>query len=316
MTEELEIPAVQGPGELLKKARERAKLSVQYIADKLLLKKKVIEDLEQDNYDINISHTFIKGYLKLYAKQVKIEEVIIMSAFEQLNNQNKEPAKLQSFSRRVANQANDDKLMLVTYLVLAVVLALVVIWWFQQSGGGEKSVSSVPDYKDTQPIITQKNPIVVETKVTEILGELDRNEAVEATTPNDFNASQTLQDISDDSPVLIQPDVEPVVSEDPVVVDDTSQNIVDTISPQGSQPIELVFEFAGDCWINIADSTGENIAFGVKVKGRVMPITGIPPFIVTLGAPEMVSISYAGEDVDMSFLVPGRIANFALPLTE
>jgi cytoskeleton protein RodZ len=68
--------------------------------------------------------------------------------------------------------------------------------------------------------------------------------------------------------------------------------------------------------MNLSDATGENIAYGVKVKGRVMPVTGIPPFIVTLGAPEVVKISYAGESLNMSFLPSGRIAKFDLPLSE
>jgi cytoskeleton protein RodZ len=68
--------------------------------------------------------------------------------------------------------------------------------------------------------------------------------------------------------------------------------------------------------MNLSDATGENIAYGVKVKGRVMPVTGIPPFVVTLGAPEVVKIRYSGEPLDMSFLPSGRIAKFDLPLSE
>ena len=58
---------LQGPGQILKLAREKVNLSSQDIADKMKLKKILIEDIEQDNYDINISLTFVRGYLKLYA---------------------------------------------------------------------------------------------------------------------------------------------------------------------------------------------------------------------------------------------------------
>ena len=60
----------------------------------------------------------------------------------------------------------------------------------------------------------------------------------------------------------------------------------------------------------------KDIDMQFSVKGRVMPVTGIPPFVVTLGAPEVVKIRYAGESIDMSFLPSGRIANFNLPLSE
>ena len=80
-------PVVQGPGQILRQARERSKLSVQDIADKMKLKRALIEDIEQDNFDINISLTFVRGYLKLYAKHVHVEETEILNAFEKLNIQ-------------------------------------------------------------------------------------------------------------------------------------------------------------------------------------------------------------------------------------
>jgi cytoskeleton protein RodZ len=95
-----------------------------------------------------------------------------------------------------------------------------------------------------------------------------------------------------------------------------SSAAIATVETETAAPVELIFEFSGDCWMNLADATGENIAYGVKVKGRVMPVTGIPPFVVTLGAPEVVKIRYAGERIDMTFLPSGRIAKFDLPLSE
>jgi cytoskeleton protein RodZ len=150
VNEEVQQPesVFQGPGQILRQARERAKLSTQDIAEKIKLKRALIEDIEQDNFDINISLTFVRGYLKLYAKQVHVDEREVLKAFEKLSIQKKEPVKLQSFSRKVANQSNDDKLMLVTYLILAAIIALVVIYWFQQSSTDTTS-SNVTKYPET-----------------------------------------------------------------------------------------------------------------------------------------------------------------------
>lgn len=298
---------IQGPGQILRQAREHANLSTQDIADKMKLKKALIEDIEQDNFDINISLTFVRGYLKLYAKHVHVEEAVILNAFEKLSTQKKEPIKLQSFSRRVANQANDDKLMLVTYLILAAIIALVVIWWFQQSST-EPSASTTSNYPETvtDDVITQEASPLEET----------------LTSDSEFLlSSQTIESDFLDEPVVeeLSIDNQPVSSES---VSDTadlavlSSAAIATTETETAAPVELIFEFSGDCWMNLADATGENIAYGVKVKGRVMPVTGIPPFVVTLGAPEVVKIRYAGERIDMSFLPSGRIAKFDLPLSE
>jgi cytoskeleton protein RodZ len=308
--EEVQQPELdmQGPGQILRQARERANLSTQDIADKMKLKKALIEDIEQDNFDINISLTFVRGYLKLYAKYVHVEEAVILNAFEKLSTQKKEPIKLQSFSRRVANQANDDKLMLVTYLILAAIIALVVIWWFQQSST-ETSASTTSNYPETviDDVINQEASPLEETLTSD--SEL-------------LLSSQTNESDFLDEPVVIEEltiDNQPVSSEsfsDTADLAVLSSAAIANTETETVAPVKLIFEFSGDCWMNLTDATGEDIAYGVKVKGRVMPVTGIPPFVVTLGAPEVVEIRYAGERIDMSFLPSGRIAKFDLPLSE
>ncbi|WP_133471002.1 RodZ domain-containing protein [Paraglaciecola marina] len=303
MSEEQEEQVVKGPGQLLKEARERANLSIQDIADKVCLKKSLIEDIEGDNYELDISLTFLRGYIKLYAKQVQVSEVEVLAAFDNVNTQNKEPAKVKSFSRRVANQANDDKLMLLTYLVILVVIALVVIWWFQQ----DKDTSE-PLTLPIQPSISQaeqQDPDALKTERTlSVENELDSNlENISDSVLNDNQLTVPQEAIEETTVNVIEK------------LESSTENI-DVSKDEAVAPVELIFEFSGDCWMNLSDATGENIAYGVKVKGRVMPVSGIPPFTVTLGASEAVKISYAGEAVDLSFLTPGNIAKFNLPLSE
>jgi cytoskeleton protein RodZ len=354
MSEEQQEVVIQSPGQILKSARETAHLSKQDIAKKLHLKSELIEDLEQDNYDINISITFIKGYLKLYAKQVDVPEPVILAAFDSLNTQQKEPAKLQSFSRRFSHQANDDKLMLVTYLVIAVVIALAVVFWFQQDGkeGGftaplfssDKATPSDSAPAPSAPIAqprtstatadatldqaqqggangsTSQAPVDVQNELAAgevIVSETDAESSIEsviAAEAEDVASSvdQTSTTLAASSDELSDVDSELTTS----LNTDNQVPLTAEAKPDLAEPVELIFEFADNCWMNLADATGENIAYGVKVKGRVMPVTGIPPFVVTLGAPEVVNITYAGSPVDMSFIVPGRSAKFELPLAQ
>jgi cytoskeleton protein RodZ len=279
------------------------------------LKKALIENIEQDNYDINLSLTFVRGYLKLYAKHVHVSEAEILKAFEGLSTKKTEPAKLQSFSRRMATQANDDKLMLVTYFIVAVVIALVVIWWFQQSSTDAMTISSSSNRIESVPsdVIFQE-ALPLETSDTENL----RSSSDDAIFSNEEFAGATSEA---ELPSVIEEnliDGQPISSNNSTNTSNLTQlsDVLDTTGTKTTPPVELIFEFSGDCWINLSDATGENIAYGVKVKGYVMTQSGIPPFIVTLGAPEVVQISYAGKSLDMSFLPTGRIAKFDLPLSE
>jgi cytoskeleton protein RodZ len=349
MSEEQQDVVIPGPGEILKKARQAASLSTQDIASKLRLKNALIEDLEQDNYDINISLTFIKGYLKLYAKHVSVPENVIVDAFEKHNTQNKEPAKLQSFSRRFSHQANDDKLMLVTYLIVAAVIALVVVWWFQQSDGDSKVASllssgtkAIENVVSNEPKPEQELNIPVPTQIKNVQAKQLKNQsailssdaAIETSIDKPITGSfvneqsAAIEDnavVNEVSSTIKEQEksIEAVIQQtnSDVNIEAVTSDITDTTAAQTdietlAEPVELIFEFADNCWMNLADATGENIAYGVKVKGRVMPITGIPPFVVTLGAPEVVKVSYAGEEVDMSFIPAGRSAKFELPLKK
>lgn len=320
--EEEQQAVIQGPGQILRQARERANLSCQDIADKIKLKKSLIEDIEQDNYDTNISLTYVRGYLKLYAKHVKVAESEVLNAFEKISTQKKAPAQLQSFSRKVAIQANDDKLMLVTYLIAAAIIALGIIWWVQQSSTGPTTSDVGNSPEVTGEILAIEESLTAEPD--RLMTELEPEPSISTNLNQDGNVLtsesadssldekfiETIEEQSVDYPSISEEAVE-----DTIILSEQSDVLGKTVTELAT-PVELIFEFSGDCWIKLSDATGENIAFGVKVKGRIMPVTGIPPFVVTLGAPEVVKIRYAGESIDMSLLPSGQIANFDLPLSE
>lgn len=93
------------------------------------------------------------------------------------------------------------------------------------------------------------------------------------------------------------------------------QNFATVESLEQSTMAQAIFTFAGDCWVNIHDSTGERIAYGIKKAGYVMELNAKAPFEVTVGKPELVSIILNGKTIDMSKYNSGNIAKFTLPET-
>lgn len=351
--EQQQPPENPTPGALLKAERERAGISQDYIADKLRLKVKAVDDLESDRYDERISLTFIKGYLRNYAKALGMNEAPVVEAFERQTERSKEPAKLQSFSRRVAKQASDDRLMLLTYGIVFVVVALVVLWWWQESDNeppvasvatstfseSDSTDSNIPantlDTDDTDASLTatvqydqatvarQDGPIPEDgfsgqedarLQAVEVSEETADEVTVSGTSNEQLEPQNT--DIGELSGVSSSNESE--LSES-AGTDVTSSTSTESDGPDtestgtDAAPVDIVFEFSGDCWMNLVDATGEAIAFGVKKAGRVMPVSGIPPFEVTLGAPEVVQIRYDGVAIDMAPYA-GRTARFTLPL--
>lgn len=314
-------------GERLKQARDASGLSQQALADKLFLKVAIIEQLESDNLESNTSATFVKGYIKLYAKNVGVAAEPLLEMFEKQQGEQKQaPQKLQSFSRRVSNEATDNRWMMVTYLILTIVIALLVIWWYQQPSTtdietdegvlGRVEQSSEPSLADESlPIESDLNTVVSTANDT---GETAVADTDAMSTDTFTEAVDTSLDQADISSAT---ETEGLPAEDIAnsAVDDVTQTFVpnepdlELVSGSELETVELIFTFADDCWVNIEDATGTAIAYGTKVRGRVMPVSGVPPFAITLGAPQNVAITYDGEPVDMSIYPAGRSARFNLP---
>lgn len=72
-----------GPGQQLKWAREQENWSVADVAAKLRLTSAVITSLEEDNHDMKrIPLVFVRGYLRAYAKLLKLSGDDIIAQFD------------------------------------------------------------------------------------------------------------------------------------------------------------------------------------------------------------------------------------------
>ena len=376
MTEssQMETP-LDSPGLLLAEARRAKQLSTDDVAKRLCLKVNIIEALEKDELLPSISLTFIKGYTRSYAKLLGLDEVHIITLFNDFHASETliAPKKMQSFSRKVAKENNDSRWMLVTYSLIAVVLILIVIWWSQQNtenffaspssvpalNSGEADlpvVSTTEQLQNTSTITSNLNEkqttnsldsvdsissngdlagnlpeesILTESLLTETLptetSSLEEPSVAMLTEQNNSLESNDLNQVEQETipdfvPDKVQGNIAQVLDlleNDAPDVESELRLFDDDMSASNDvEIVELMFTFSNDCWIKITDATGNDIAYGVKKQGRVMPVSGQPPFSVILGAPASVKVNYAGEPVDISFLPSDRTGRFVLPLQE
>ena len=159
-----------GPGQLLRNAREQLGWTREQVASRIHLRLTLIAAIEADTYDKHTSHTFIRGYLRAYAKLVGIPEETILAAYDKLGLTPPDNIDMQSFSRRSRQQANDSRLKVVTWLVILVLIALSVAWWWQstarRSAGDEALAATemsativVPSAEASPEIV---NPVLIE----------------------------------------------------------------------------------------------------------------------------------------------------------
>ena len=124
------IPRPLGPGERLRDAREAASMSIQEVSTAMRLNRRVIEALEADDYSDLPIPTFVRGYLRGYARLLGLSPELILEAFEQ--REPAPPAMVPDISDESPVPSTDFPIRLVTCLVVAALVVLVVIWWRNQ----------------------------------------------------------------------------------------------------------------------------------------------------------------------------------------
>lgn len=312
---------VVGPGSLLREAREQAGLSQQDVANKLNFRLTLVQDIENEIFDNTLPATFNRGYLRNYAKLVQVSQSDVLASYELLSDAKRQCAELQSFSKGTEKQAEHNLVMWVTYLILAVLIGATVVWWMQtssllsESATVESASTNVEQVSTPSPVIpapeTEKNVAIPETmdNTNQALPQLN-SPTIEQTSADDENNNTELVEQASDLTTVASD----LLSTQPQIDDMVTTPTDSELNTETASLAQVVFTFAGDCWVNIYDATGERIAWGVKKSGYIMRISGQPPFKVTLGKPELVTINYNDSLVDTSGFLAGNIAKFSLPL--
>lgn len=83
MTHESDSSTECGPGERLRAARETAGLSVAEVAEELQLLQSFVRALEQNSYERIRGDTFVRGYLRNYARLLGLDPQEIVDAYLQ-----------------------------------------------------------------------------------------------------------------------------------------------------------------------------------------------------------------------------------------
>jgi len=302
VTELSEDIEVVSPGAMLRDARLVLSLSQEHIASKLNFKVSLVKNIEDDIFDPAMPTTFNRGYLANYAKLVAVDVEDILASYDALDAASIQRSEMLSFSRETAKQAEHSRVMWLSYFIVAVLIGLTVLWWQQESN---QQADVVDDSSASLSTSTQSNELAtpVEQEPSDSVNSSPVSDSAQVS-----NENQPTQDTAVIERVVIASDT---ATPDINATDNSASEKTQAETPEVST---AVFTFSGDCWVNIFDATGERIAWGVKKAGYVMTIQGKAPLKITVGKPELTSIVFNGETVDMSAFNVGNIAKFNLPI--
>ncbi|WOX46858.1 DUF4115 domain-containing protein [Aeromonas sp. XH] len=291
-----------GPGQLLRNAREQLGWTREQVASRIHLRLTLIAAIEADTYDKHTSHTFIRGYLRAYAKLVGIPEETILAAYDKLGLTPPDNIDMQSFSRRSRQQANDSRLKVVTWLVILVLIALSVAWWWQstarRSAGDEALAATEMSGTDNTPSAAVPTAVEVAAPV------LPATSDAVSTAPAVSDAVATV-------PVAVAAPSAAVTTDASAAVATASP--VESATTEPAKAPQLKMSFTADCWLDVKDANGKTLFSGLKKANDELVLEGPEPLKFIIGAPMAVNLEYQGKSFDMSRYNNGRTARFSLP---
>lgn len=128
---------MQSSGEILKKAREHAGLSLEEVALRTKIRPEILEKIEEEDWSSLPSETYIRGFLANYARAVSVDEDKVLAFFR------RQYTKKESTEKKFVWQPIDKSALTLTpasflsgaaaFLVVAFLLFLV--WQYKSFAG-------------------------------------------------------------------------------------------------------------------------------------------------------------------------------------
>ena len=117
-------------GAQLASVREQKGYTVEYVADKLNLRSRVIELIENNEFNALPGPVFIKGYIRAYAKLLEISPDPYLAVFDEQYVAEKKPEQrpIWQQAKRESNKA-EHAIRWFTILFALGVMVAVGVWW-------------------------------------------------------------------------------------------------------------------------------------------------------------------------------------------
>ncbi|ECD4891177.1 cytoskeleton protein RodZ [Salmonella enterica subsp. enterica serovar Champaign] len=298
----------QTTGVRLRNAREQLGLSQQAVAERLCLKVSTVRDIEEDKAPSDLASTFLRGYIRSYARLVHVPEEELLPGLEkQAPLRAAKVAPMQSFSLGKRRKKRDGWLMSFTWLVLFVVVGLTGAWWWQNHKAQQEEITTMAD-QSTAELNADKDSGQSVPLDTGAATSQDTTPAP-APAPTAAATQNTVVAPSQANVDTAATSAAPAATETPSALP-TSQA---GVAAPAADPNALVMNFTADCWLEVTDATGKKLFSGMQRKDGNLNLTGQAPYKLKIGAPAAVQIQYQGKPVDLSrFIRTNQVARLTL----
>jgi cytoskeleton protein RodZ len=320
-------------GQQLRQARLNAGLSEEEVAAQLRLDRSVIRQLEGDEYQKLPAPTYVRGYLRSYARLVSVPPGPIVELF---NRHNLPAPKLAAdAAHRRESTASDWPMRLMTWGFVSGLIILIAVWLRNQeldvpyAAGSQSAVPEVTELHagmassrqvDAPPSSAAKSDVSPkpDSEVTDV-AQLKRD------TPH---AQDTA---TNPEPRLVVNGQLPRSKEGPEALPDSERGPTPSLASRPSSAEHhprqgvtahkdhidhIKMHFNHDSWVEVYGQEQKRLYYGLVKAGEALNLSGAGPFRVLLGYAWDVDIEYNDKPFDHSpYIQSEGLARFALGTT-
>lgn len=266
--EEVMPAALPLPGATLRAARQSQGYSIAEVAQVLKFGVRQLEALENDDYSTLQGATFLRGFVRSYARFLRLDEVPLLAALEP-------QAPLAVAEMHVAESMNAEMPTGVqdpskrVYWLAGFVLLLGGVAWFAWQG---QDTSAIAD-KAGEP-------------------------AAELAAP----ASAAMPEATAEAAVTVAPT--PTVIAAAVSADAAAPAAATPAAdapPAAPNPNERLVQlsFSGVSWVEVRDASNRILYSGNSTPDSRQAVRGVPPFQLVIGNAQSVKLRYEDRNIDL-----------------
>lgn len=300
---ELSSDAVS-PGKMLLQARLQAGLTQEQVAKELYVTVYKVKALETDDYSRLSSDTFARGYIRAYANLVKVDVVVILTAYDTLMERLQPKVSVQKQVPAVGENSHRGAWQFLAVIgVFFIALWLISVWFFDNHSDDQYVVTVATSSSSAEAVSSG-----VSSSLT--VSEINKSGALVAAPGVVVSGSGSASSIAAlNAQVVASASVSNVVSTGAI----SSVAVVESVTVEPSSSAkktsldELSFSFREESWLEVSDSRGDVLATELQPAGSQLKLVGLAPFDVKLGNAPAVDISLNGKKMDVNPLMGSKV---------
>ena len=290
VVEVLEQEPQPNAGRLLIEAREAQGLSAADLARQLRLALRQVEALEQNAFDQLPGKTFVRGFIRNYAKMLNVDPEPMLSAYERQSPETlTQPVSAPGEHITLSQRPTRKWVWYVGAFVIIFVVIPLVVYGLLQGGEHRKNIFTL---KSQAPMPVPLAPAPIPAAPSPAAP------SPVPVVPSTPSASPSTTEVGPPIASTAPPPVAAGVSQ------------IGAVASLGIKKIQL--KFSGDSWVEIRDGDGKRIFSQLNLAGSQQVVEGKPPFQVVAGNAGAVTVIYSGKIVDLHPYTAVNVARFTL----